>query len=142
MCLWLPMETSVLRMMLLEYMNLLGWTVSTQTLQSAKQSRCRPVVTISAPVFPRCDGSSWYSGQPCHVCWVHCHPAAVCAGLGGYCHGNRGHVHAVPPPPHSHVGQDHRQDSEAGVQHPHQHPSRAGIPLRTLQHHLTSGQSS
>jgi len=37
-CLWLPMETSALRMMLFEYTNLLGWTVSTQTLQSAKQS--------------------------------------------------------------------------------------------------------
>ena len=100
------------------------------------------MVTINVHVFPRCDGSSWYSGQPCHVCWVHCHPITVCAGLGGYCHGNGGHLHPVPPPPHSHVGQDHRQDSEAGVQHPHQHPSCAGIPLRTLQHHLTSGQSS
>jgi len=99
------------------------------------------MVTINVHVFPRCDGSSWYSGQPCHVCWVHCHPTAVCAGLGGYCHGNGGHLHPVPPPPHSNVGQDHRQDSEAGVQHPYQHPSCAGIPLRTLQHHLKQADS-
>ena len=88
---------------------------------------------LLTPFFSRSNGCQRDTGEPGHVRRLRAHAPPVRAGLGGHLPGDRGHLHAVPPPPHAHVGEGHPENREELFQLPYQHRCCARLP-RPIRH--------
>ena len=88
---------------------------------------------LLTPFFSRSNGRQRDTGEPGHVRRLRAHTPPVRAGLGGHLPGDRGHLHAVPPPPHAHVGEGHPENGEELFQLPYQHRCCARLP-RAIRH--------